>query len=326
MSRILKVSNGDYRIQVQSGGSIILDTGSATGTVTITGNLDVLGTQTVVESVNSYITDNIIQLNYNPNNPYSGAGISSALGYQAGIEIGRGTLDWAEMVFSEQANHYDTLTSSTVAGTFQLKTRNTSTNSTALSGLQVRTITNDGVADLAFDLQGASPVLKIVNSVNYESRVTDPNHIPNKKFVNDYVSATNGVANVTNIHYPVVGTESSSVYTTSTSIEFSVGLVLKAAITSSGLAVNNLLLASDTVSNVGANNLVLTGTTNNVDVNAVLNLVNQGSTPSSVAGKTKLYSTSSEGPGRTGIYFVNNTPNADELVSKNRAVLLSILL
>lgn len=326
MSRILKVSNSDYRLQVQSGGNIILDTGSATGTVTITGNLDVLGTQTVIESVNSYITDNIIQLNYNPNNPYSGAGISSALGYQAGIEIGRGSLDWAEMVFSEQANHYNTATLSTVTGTFQLKTRNTSTNSTSLSGLQVRTITNDGVADLAFDLQGASPVLKIVNSVNYESRVTDPNHIPNKKFVNDYVSATSGVANVTNIHYPVTGTESSSVYATTTSIDFSVGLVLKASITSSGLAVNNLLLASDTVSNVGANNLVLTATTNNVDVNAVLNLVNQGSTPTSVAGKTKLYSTSSEGPGRTGIYFVNNTPNADELVSKNRAVLLSILL
>jgi hypothetical protein len=163
-------------------------------------------------TLNSYIADNIIQLNYNPNNPYSGAGISSALGYQAGIEIGRGSLDWAEMVFSEQANHYDTATLSTVTGTFQLKTRNTSTNSTALSGLQVRTITNDGVADLAFDLQGASPVLKIVNSVNYESRVTDPNHIPNKKFVNDYVSASNGVANVTNIHYPVTGTENSRTF------------------------------------------------------------------------------------------------------------------
>ena len=125
MSRILKVSQGDYRLQVQTGGNIILDTGNAAGTVTITGNLDVLGTQTVVESVNSYITDNIIQLNYNPNNPYGGDGISSALGYQAGIEIGRGSRDWAEFVFSEQVTHYDTLLNSNIVGTFQVKTRNT---------------------------------------------------------------------------------------------------------------------------------------------------------------------------------------------------------
>jgi len=41
MSRILKVSQSDYRLQVQSGGSIVLDTGTSTGTVIITGNLDV---------------------------------------------------------------------------------------------------------------------------------------------------------------------------------------------------------------------------------------------------------------------------------------------
>ena len=326
MSRILKVSQGDYRLQVQTGGNIILDTGSAAGTVTITGNLDVLGTQTIVESTNSYINDNIIQLNYNPNNPYNGDGISSTLGYQAGIEIGRGSRDWAEFVFSEQVTHYDTLLNSSVVGTFQVKTRNNATNSTALSGIQLRTIATDGTADLAFDLGNGVPVMKIVNSTNYEARVTDPNHIPNKKFVNDYVSATNGVANVTLIHYPLSGTYSSSVECTNTTINLAVGLQLRAQISSSGVAIDQLTFASDTISNSGINNLVLTATNNNVEINAVMNLDNQASDPSAIAGKTKLYTKSSEGPGRTGIYFVNNTPNADELVSKNRAVLLSILL
>jgi hypothetical protein len=326
MSRILKVSQGDYRLQVQTGGNIILDTGSAAGTVTITGNLDVLGTQTIVESTNSYINDNIIQLNYNPNNPYAGDGISSTLGYQAGIEIGRGSRDWAEFVFSEQVTHYDTLLSSNVTGTFQVKTRNNATNSTALSGIQLRTIATDGTADLAFDLGNSVPVLKIVNSTNYEARVTDPNHIPNKKYVNDYVSATGGVANVTLIHYPLTGTYSSSVECTNTTINFAVGLQLRAQISTAGVAIDSLFLSGDTLSNSGLNNLVLTATNNNVEVNAVLNLDNQGANPSAVSGKTKLYTKSSEGPGRTGIYFVNNTPNADELVSKNRAVLLSILL
>lgn len=332
MSRILKVSQSDYRLQVQAGGNIILDTGEAVGTVTITGNLDVLGTQTVIESTNSYINDNIIQLNYNPNDPYSGDGISSVLGYQAGIEIGRGSRDWALFVFSEQVSHYDTLVLDDVVGTFQIKTRNNATNATALSGLQLRTIATDGTADLAFDMGNSVPVLKIVNSLNYESRVTDPNHIPNKKFVNDYVSATGGVANVTLIHYPLTGTYSSSVECTNTTINFAVGLQLRAQISSGGVSIDRLTFAGDTISNSGLNNLVLTATNNNVEIDAMFNLSNQVIDPSAVSGKTTLYTKSSEGAGRTGIYFTNNTAyganayNNDELVSKNRAVLLSILL
>ena len=332
MSRILKVSQGDYRLQVQTGGNIILDTGDAAGTVTITGNLDVLGTQTIVESINSYITDNIIQLNYNPNDPYSGDGINSALGYQAGIEIGRGSRDWAELVFSEQVTHYDTLVSDDVVGTFQVKTRNNATNATALSGIQLRTIATDGTADLAFDLGNGVPVMKVVNTTNYEARVTDPNHIPNRQYVSDYVSATGGVANVVLIHYPLTGTYNSSVECTNTTINFAVGLQLRAQISTAGVAIDNLTLSGDTISTSGVNNLVLSATNNNVEINAVMNLDNQSATPSAVSGKTKIYSKSSEGPGRTGIYFTNNTAyganayNNDELVSKNRAVLLSILL
>ena len=332
MSRILKVSQGDYRLQVQTGGNIVLDTGEAAGTVTITGNLDVLGTQTIIESVNSYINDNIIQLNYNPNDPYSGDGINSALGYQAGIEIGRGSRDWALLVFSEQVSHYDTIVSDDVVGTFQLKTRNNATNATALSGIQLRTIATDGTADLAFDLGNGTPVMKVVNTTNYEARVLDPDHIPNKKYVNDYVSATGGVANVTLIHYPLTGTYSSSAECTNTTINFIVGLQLKAQISSNGVAVDQLALAGDTISNSGLNNLILTATNNNVEVDAIINLNNQGSNPTAVSGTTKLYTKSSEGAGRTGIYFTNDTDygtnsyNNDELVSKNRAVLLSILL
>jgi len=332
MSRILKVSQSDYRLQVQTGGNIILDTGDAVGLVTITGNLDVLGTQTVIESVNSYINDNKISLNYNPNDPYSGDGISSVFGYQAGIEIGRGSRDWAEFVFSEQVTHYDTLVSDDVVGTFQIKTRNSNTNSTALSGIQLRTIATDGTADLAFDMGNSVPVLKIVNSSNYESRVTDPDHIPNKKFVNDYVSATGGVANVTLIHYPLTGTYSSSVECTNTTINFAVGLQLRAQISSGGMSIDRITFAGDTISNSGLNNLVLTATNNNVEVDAFLNLSDQASDPTAVSGKTPVYAKSAEGAGRTGIYFVNDVPygessyNQDELVSKNRAVLLGILL
>ena len=41
-SKILALPNSDYTVKVQSGGTITLDTGLASGTVTVTGNLVVL--------------------------------------------------------------------------------------------------------------------------------------------------------------------------------------------------------------------------------------------------------------------------------------------
>jgi hypothetical protein len=53
MSRVLKVANGDYKIQVSNGGTITLDTqagGAGYGNVVVKGNLDVLGTTTYIET------------------------------------------------------------------------------------------------------------------------------------------------------------------------------------------------------------------------------------------------------------------------------------
>jgi tRNA splicing ligase len=46
---------GDYRIQTKTNGQLILDTGLNTGTVVITGSLDVRGTTTVVQATNASI-------------------------------------------------------------------------------------------------------------------------------------------------------------------------------------------------------------------------------------------------------------------------------
>ena len=50
MSRIVKVSENNYKLQVQTGGVITLDTGNQTGRVVVTGDLAVLGNTTTVES------------------------------------------------------------------------------------------------------------------------------------------------------------------------------------------------------------------------------------------------------------------------------------
>jgi len=321
MSRVLKVSQGDYRLQVQNGGNIILDTGSSVGTVTITGNLDVKGTTTTVESSTVTVQDNILQLNYGQ----TGDGISSALGYQSGIRIERGTRSAAQLIFSEQIHHYDSITGTDVNGTFVLNTVDGT-----LSGLALRTITTTTGADLIFDLQNSSRILRVANSPDYgtnvlaEANAGNTNGIPNVQFVYDYVAASNGVANVTNIHYPTYGIQQTSIYATSNTLDFTVGASLKLQISSSGLAVEKLSLSGNTITTT-TTNLVLSAQSNNVEINAVLNLDNQSTTPVAVSGTTKMYTKSSEGAGRTGIYFVNSTPNSDELVSKNRALLFSVL-
>ena len=159
MSRVLKVSNGDYRIQVQASSptqdtpTIFLDTGDQLGRVVITGNLDVKGVTTTVESTTTTIADGIITLNKGQ----AGAGVGALPNtYQSGIEIDRGSSPKARLVFDEQVAWYDSDTSVSSAGGWKLQL-----TTGAIEGLQVSKIANasqyDGVhassRDLQFDLQ-----------------------------------------------------------------------------------------------------------------------------------------------------------------------------
>ena len=85
MSKYLNVPNGNYKVAVQDGGTIYLDTGVRTGTVEISGNLLVKGVQTTVNTTQLDIADNIITLNSGE----TGAGITLN---DAGFKIERGTL------------------------------------------------------------------------------------------------------------------------------------------------------------------------------------------------------------------------------------------
>ncbi len=324
MSRVVKVNQGDYIIQTKLDGNIILDIGPA-GVVTVTGNLTVLGNQTSVGTTNLDVSDNIILLNSGE----TGAGVTIGT---SGIEIDRGSLNNAQILWNESIVHYDPVADGNVSGTFTARLKGGS-----LTGLQVSTLVS-GPTNLMFDMGSSTNVLRIVNSTNYESRVLNTNDIPNRKFITDYVQANGGYAVVDNIRWPLTGTATTKVTVDSNSIDFVVNSTLKAIITTAGLNVNNVLVSGDQITNTsGSANLVLTATNNNVEVKSIVNL-DQIETLSGaydttvVPGTTKIYSSGTEGPGRSGIYFVNNsvygnaTYNNDELVSKNRAVLLSILL
>lgn len=318
MPRILKVSQSDYRVVVSSGGTITLDTGTLSGNVIITGNLTVKGVSTSVESTNLEIEDNLILLNRGEVGP----GISEIF---SGIQIDRGSSSLKPdslFVFDESVSHYDPLTSSNVSGTFTLRLANNS-----LTGLQTNSITTAGTTDLALDMRNGQGVLKVVNSDNYYARVTDPDHIPNRQWVTNYVSASNGAALVDRIFYPTNGDPiSTRIQSYSTNLQFFVDEQTKATISALGLDVNKVNLFDNAITGTDVGrNLVITSANKNVEINAVINLDDQLVVPSSpVSGTTKIYSYATGGPGKTGLFFVNNT-STDELVAKNRALLFSMI-
>jgi hypothetical protein len=106
MSKIVKVQGGDYRIVVgslQTPGTIILDTNPSSnrnlpqGDVIVTGDLTVRGKTTIVQSETLSIRDNIIELNVGE----EGEGVSTQ-GSESGIQIHRGSLSDAFLVWDEQ--------------------------------------------------------------------------------------------------------------------------------------------------------------------------------------------------------------------------------
>jgi hypothetical protein len=319
MSKILKVDQGDYVIQVQPGGNIILDAG-LTGKIIFTGGIDISGTSTTINSTNTEIADNIFTLN----NGEVGPGISAANNYEAGINIDRGTIasnsSSAQIIFSETEDAYNPLSGSRIAGAFLLRT--TSGVTKTLSNLKIttaelRAISNTGANSIEVNLGSTVGVVSLVNSTStsnlqYHERVTD-NSLVNKKYVNVYVVSgvvTTGMADVDKLYKRKLdNSEASKVLATTTALEFSINASNIATIKSDGLSVNNI--------NPYTGNIVT--------INSVLGLSDQATDPTTIiSNKTVIYSKATAGAGSSGIFFKNNI-NSDELVAKNRALLLSML-
>jgi hypothetical protein len=314
MSKIVKVSESDYRLKVQTGGTITLDTGSNTGVVYITGNLEVQGTTTTIDTANLTIEDNIILLNKGE----TGAGVTEGT---SGIQIDRGSFDDAQLVWDEAVDKFRFQTITDVGvGT--------------LANIVVGTIATNPTSNLQFDMQSGAGTLRILNSTDYEARVLDDDDIPNRKYVGDYVYASGGFAVVDKIIYPVnsaYGDQDTSVEAGLSSIRFyvrSASLVQqRAQITASGLDVDNVNILGDTIRNSTSADLILTSLNNHVYIDGYLNLDERSAAPSATGGASRIYSnvgSSTYTPGDTGIYFTNNL-NTGELVAKNRALLFSIL-
>ena len=180
MGQVIQV-NGDYTIKARraGGANVTFDTGEQVGSVTVTGDLRVLGTTHTFNS--QVISDVVLVLNRGE----TGTGVTLR---RSGLEIDRGSFDRADFLFDENINSW-TITHKLTDNTY----------SYADSNLQVRRIladTSTDNGDLTLISTGTG-VVKVAGTVNYETRVLDYTRLPSVVITHIERSATTHLITVT---------------------------------------------------------------------------------------------------------------------------------
>ena len=339
MSKVLRVTDGDYRIVVDNGdtGTIYLDTTSGAasprGTVVITGDLEVKGTQTTVESTNTTIADNILTLN----DGESGAGIRASFGYKAGIEIDRGSLPTARLVFDEQSPYVAGGSSGT--GSFRFEDINGD-----FLPLNVNSINAEG----PLYVTTPNSAINVAGTVDYEKNVftytgaavsnavpINNDFIPNAKGVVDYITyalANNFQPGIQDANTSVTATDFDTSSNESVVVITVDGLVA-ANFYSNRIDLGDIKIQNNEISTTNSNEPLLLAApgTGSVIVKDSFEITeylyeDDGVAPASTVPDSgiKLFSTT-EGTGDTGLYFVNKSNTTGEMISKNRALLYGML-
>ena len=347
--KVVNVSAGDYRVNVQSGGTITLNTGSQAGTVVITGDLLVAGNTTTVESETMTVKDNIITINSGE----ASAGVNAALGYQAGIAIDRGSLPDTFILFDEQVNHLNAAGSST-QGTFTFVN-----SSSGLVGIQTPSINTEG--QNLYLINSSTGYVTVTGTSNYERQIlsyaawdavgnprpvyaagvialpADEDGLVNTQALEDYVDAKLYAFSDTNI---LEGNTSVEVFDSSAGhapsrIVFTVDGIERGQFNNSGFDVDDINIYQNIITTRNTNaDLVLRSATGLIELDGYLILKDQPVDINVQAGTASIYTKSTTGGGDTGLYFVNTKVDTDgsslkvlqdELVSKRRALVFSFI-
>ena len=347
--KVVNVSAGDYRVNVQSGGTITLNTGSQAGTVVITGDLLVAGNTTTVESETMTVKDNIITINSGE----ASAGVNAALGYQAGIAIDRGSLPDTFILFDEQVNHLNAAGNST-QGTFTFVN-----SSSGLVGIQTPSINTEG--QNLYLINSGTGYVTVTGTSNYERQIlsyaawdavgnprpvyaagvialpADEDGLVNTQALEDYVDAKLYAFSDTNI---LEGNTSVEVFDSSAGhapsrIVFTVDGTERGQFNNSGFDVDDINIYQNIITTRNTNaDLVLRSATGLIELDGYLILKDQPVDINVQAGTASIYTKSTTGGGDTGLYFVNTKVDTDgsslkvlqdELVSKRRALVFSFI-
>lgn len=308
---VLKVT-GDYKIITSSavGTQLTMDTPE----VRVTGNLTVLGTTTTIDTANMTVEDNIIELNTGETSP---SGIS--LG-QAGLSMYRGPSSPAATLLFDDTLSYLQPNGGTGPGVFTFKV------GTSLGALQAHVLETTGEDLILLGQNAPNAVVSVTGTSDYENNVTDDDDIPNKKYVDTAVAGA-AIARIT------AGNTVAQVFDTSEGdplSQFTVRVdgVEKFSVNAITTELHELQIDGTTIRPKTSNDSLFleTNGTGEVVVRDVLSIEGAVSptAPGADTGRIKLYS-QAEAEGGSGLYFVNTSSTRDELVSKKKALLYSML-
>ena len=346
MSKVLSVENGNYIIKVKSGNNIVLDTsrgevdnnGDLVGEVVINGGLLVRGTTTTVNSQNTNIKDNIIVLNKYDDQT---TGVNGVIDNQSGIEIDRGGLPRVRMVFDETITWEVGGVSGNGTFTFE--------NDDYGFPLPIYVGGIKSPGTLYIDV--SNEVISVTNSVAYEQQVwnyvgnsivdngndaiINDDFIPNARAVVDYINyAFNTIGtgavienfdtNVIVYDFEQDGLESRA--------ETKIDGQLKFAVYSDRVETETIKLQNSTISPMTVDtDLILEAPgVASVKINDVLEITKTPHAddikidPFAPVDGIKLYSKPSS-TGNTGLFYINENAQQDEIISKNRAILYSMI-
>jgi hypothetical protein len=324
MAKVLSVPNGDYYVYVQDGGVIRLDTGIEQGRVEISGDLVVEGNTTTVSSEDLSIRDNIITVN----DGETGAGVTLD---EAGLLVDRGTEVNGLFVWDETVTWTDPVTEGSITGAWHAKNVNG-----GIVGIRTNSITTGG-GDL-YLINSGTGVISVTGTNNYEDQVTDDDHVPNKKYLVDYVDSTLSANLPIRIEDGTVASktyvEAQDFETTSLPSVIAIGIdeSVVATIGATQTDIYGLRIEGTHLQVIDSNeDLILSAAGTGLvrvddmlQINSVPGVDDATTVPSAPLDGVTIY-TNSEDAGGTGVFFVNQDSSSGELISKNKALVFSMV-
>jgi hypothetical protein len=333
-----------YKIAVNPGGTIQFDIGN--GELIVNGDLTVNGNTTIIESSELVIADNTITVNAGE----AGSGVTLGT---AGMIIDRGSLPNAQILFNEDISFLDSRIGSNTIGA--LTFANEDDNLVGLYTNFIGTYDNYNLILLGNGSTGSGTILSrvtVAGTTDYEKNIfsytgdditfngsnedrlalpVDDDAIPNVALLKDYVRSYHLYNWQNKIVSPLPdGDTSISVFTiadgaASNGAKVAVSGIDVITVSATQTTIEEIKIIDNSITPLGTNtNLVLQAAgTGSVEFPDPLNLT-KDTDPVAPADGVKLYS-KAEADGGTGLFFINENNTNDEIISRNKALLYSII-
>lgn len=186
-------------------------------------------------------------------------------------------------------------------------------NGTFVQVVDVPTPTSFTYANIGLDVEVES-----ANGTVRLNPIIDDDIIPNIRAVADYTNFLLQAVSINKIQENDTKVQVRDLDTSGVSeIIFEVDGAQRAVINNGGISIDNINIRNNAISNFSNDNLL---------INSVLSIANRTGTPSTPIGYVKVFSRNTPGTGGTGLFFTNTQSTTDELISKTKALLYSLIL